>query len=124
MQGELIESCRVRKSLWDGPFAMSSSFTTLSGAYTVPGGGLNQSPPYCMVFSLGAAQNVTMYLPNPATVMWCHELVNAAAGAFSITLKGASAGNPTIGTIAQGKRAEVIWNIYATPQEWVALLSA
>ena len=124
MQGELLESCKIRKSLWDGPFAMSSSFTTLSGAYVVPGGGPNQSPPYCMVMSLGAAQNVTMYLPNPATVMWCHEIVNASAGAFSITLKGANTGNPTIGTIAQGKRAEVIWNVYASPQEWVALLSA
>jgi hypothetical protein len=77
-----------------------------------------------MVLVPTIASTVTMYLPNPATVMWCHEIVNNAATALSITLKGANTGNPTIGTIAQGKRAEVIWNIYSSPQEWIALLSA
>jgi len=124
MQGESIESCKIRKSLWDGPFAMSSSFLTLSGAYTVPGGAGGQSPPYCMVFSLGAAQNVTMYMPSPANLMWCHEIVNASTAANSITLKGANTGNPTIGTIAQGKRGEVVWNLYASTPEWICLLSA
>src|SRR6516164_2728666 len=124
MQGEMIESCRVRKCLWDGPFAMSSSYTTIGATYTVPGGGLNQNPPYCLVLVPTIASTVTMYLPNPGTVMWCHEIVNNAATALSITLKGANTGNPTIGTIAQGKRAEAIWNIYGSPQEWIALLSA
>jgi hypothetical protein len=124
MQGEMIESCRIRKSLWDGPFAMSSSYTTIGATYTVPGGALGQTPPYCMVLVPTIASTVTMYLPNPATLMWCHEIVNSAATALSITLKGANTGNPTIGTIAQGKRAEVIWNIYSSPQEWIALLSA
>ena len=124
MQGEMIESCKIRKSLWDGPFAMSSSFTTIGATYTIPGSGLNQTPPYCMVLAPTIASTVTMYLPNPATVMWCHEIVNAAGGAFSITLKGANTGNPTIGTIAQGKRGEVVWNIYSSPQEWLCLLSA
>ena len=124
MQGEMIETCKIRRSLWDGPFAMSSSYLTIGATYTVPGAGLNQSPPYCMVLVPTIASTVTMYLPNPATVMWCHEIVNQAGSALSITLKGANTGNPTIGTIAQGKRAEVIWNIYGSPQEWIALLSA
>jgi len=124
MQGEVIESSRIRKCLWDGPFAMSSSYTTIGSTYTVPGGALNQMPPYCMVLVPTLASTVTMYLPNPGTIMWCHEIVNNAASALSITLKGANTGNPTIGTIAQGKRAEVIWNIYGSPQEWQALLSA
>jgi len=124
MQGEMIESCKIRKSMWDGPFAMSSSYATVGATYTIPGGGLTQTPPYCMVLVPTIASTVTMYLPNPATVMWCHEIVNNAATALSITLKGANTGNPTIGTIAQGKRAEVIWNIYSSPQEWIALLSA
>ena len=122
MQGEMIESTRIRKCLWDGPFAMSSSYLSIGTTYTVPGGGLTQTPPYCLVLNPSAASTVTMYLPNPATVMWCHEIVNVSA--FAITLKGANTGNPTIGTIAAGKRAEVIWNLYGSPPEWVALLSA
>ena len=122
MQGEMIESCRIRKCSWDGPFAMSSSYSSIGTTYTIPGGGPNQSPPYCMVLNPSAASTVTMYLPIPATLMWCHEIVNVSA--FAITLKGANTGNPTIGTIAAGKRAEVIWNLYSSPPEWVALLSA
>ena len=123
MQGELIESCRVRKSLWDGPFAMTSQNLAISGAYTLPGSGLNQSPPYMIVLNPGASTyNVTMYTPNPATVMWCHEIWNSSTGAGSLTIKGIA--GATIGTVAPGKRAEVVWNIYASPQEWVAFLSA
>ena len=123
MQGEIIDSCRVRKSLWDGPFAMTSQNLAIAGAYTVPGGGLNQTPPYMIVLNPGATtQVVTMYAPNPGTVMWCHEIWNSSTGAGALTLHGIAGG--TIGTVAPGKRAEVVWNIYASPQEWVAFLSA
>ena len=124
MQGEMIESSRIRKSLWDGPFAMSSQYSSIGATYTIPGGAgvLNSSPAYCIVLNPSAASTVTMYLPNPATVMWCHEIVNVSANA--ITLKGGNTGNPTIGTIAAGKRGEVLWNLYAATPEWVCLLSA
>ena len=124
MQGENLESCRIRKSLWDGPFAMGSQYSSIGATYTIPGGA-GQSPPYCLVINPGAnasAFNVTMYMPVPSTVMWCHEIINVSANA--ITLKGANTGNPTIGTIAAGKRGEVLWNLYAAPPEWVCLLSA
>ena len=126
MQGEVVESCRIRKSMWDGPFAMSSQYTPISGAYQVPGGP-GQSPPYCIILIPGAnasAYNVTMYMPIPPTVMWCHEIVNVGSGAGGLQVKGASAGNPNIGLIAAGKRGELIWNIYGSPQEWQCLLSA
>jgi hypothetical protein len=125
MQGEMIESSRIRKCLWDGPFAMSSQYSSVGTTYTIPGGtAQNQTPAYCIVLNPSAASTVTMYLPNPTPnqLMWCHEVVNVST--FAITLKGANTGNPTIGTIAAGKRAEVIWNPYSSPQEWVALLSA
>ena len=123
MQGENLEACRIRKSLWDGPFAMGSQYSSIGATYTIPGGAsVNQSPTYAMVLNPSAASTVTMYLPNPATVMWCHEIINVSANA--ITLKGANTGNPTIGTIAAGKRGEVLWNLYAAPPEWVCLLSA
>ena len=123
MQGENLESCRIRKSLWDGPFAMGSQYSSIGATYTIPGGAsVNQAPTYAMVLNPSAASTVTMYLPNPATVMWCHEIINVSANA--ITLKGANTGNPTIGTIAAGKRGEVLWNLYAAPPEWVCLLSA
>ena len=122
MQGEIIESSKIRKSLWDGPFAMSSQYSSIGTTYTIPGGGLNQSPAYCMVLNPSAASTVTMYLPNPATIMWCHEIVNVST--FAISLKGANTGNPAIGTISAGKRGEVLWNLYSTPPEWVCLLSA
>ena len=125
MQGEVIDSSRIRKCLWDGPFAMTSQNLAISGAFQVPGGGVNQSPPYMIMLNPGVTtQNVTMYAPNPSTVMWCHEIWNTATATGVLTLKGASAGNPTIGTVAAGKRAEVVWNLYASPQEWAAFLSA
>jgi hypothetical protein len=125
MQGELIESCRVRKSLWDGPFAMTSQNLAISGAFQVPGGGLNQTPSYMIMLNPGVTtQNVTMYLPNPATVMWCHEIWNTATATGVLTLKGANTGNPTIGSVTFGKRAEVVWNFYVATPEWAAFLSA
>ena len=124
MQGEMLESCKIRKSLWDGPFAMGSQYSTVGATYTIPGGGttMNQAPTYAIVLSPTIASSVTMYLPNPANQMWCHEIINV--GAFAITVKGANTGNPTIGTIAAGKRGEVLWNLYAATPEWVCLLSA
>jgi hypothetical protein len=125
MQGELIESCRVRKCLWDGPFAMTSQNLAISAPYLVPGGGVNQAPPYMIMLNPGVATiNVTMYLPIPANVMWCHEVWNTAAATGVLTLKGANTGNPTIGSVAVGKRAEVVWNFYAATPEWQAFLSA
>jgi hypothetical protein len=126
MQGELLESCRVRKSLWDGPFAMTSqNVSNLAAPYQVPGGGLGQSPPYMLMFNPGVGTfNVTMYLPSPSSVMWCHEIWNTAAATGVLTLKGANTGNPTIGSVAAGKRAEVVWNFYAATPEWAAFLSA
>jgi len=126
MQGEVIESCRIRKSLWDGPFAASSQYTVISGAYSVPGGA-GFSPAYCIVLNPGANGspfNVTMYAPVPPTLMWCHEIVNVGTGAGGLQVKGASAGNPNIGLIAAGKRGELIWNIYSSPPDWQCLLSA
>lgn len=125
MQGEVLESCRVRKSLWDGPFAMTSQNLAISANYVVPGGGLGQSPSYMIMLNPGVnTYTVTMYLPNPGTVMWCHEIWNTASATGVLTLKGANTGNPTIGSVAAGKRAEVVWNLYASPQEWAAFLSA
>jgi hypothetical protein len=117
MQGELIESSRLRRSSWDGPFGMTYSNQTITGAYTVP-----STAPYMIVLSAAGAQNATMYTPPVTNVMWCHELW--ASGAGTITIKGASAGNPTIGTVAAGKRAEIVWNPMASPQDWVTFLSA
>jgi hypothetical protein len=123
MQGELIESSVIRKSKWDGPFAMTSQNLAIAGAYTVPGGAGGQSPPYMIVLNPGATtQVVTMYPPSPATVMWCHEIWNSSVGAGALTLHGVA--GATIGSVAPGKRAEVVWNIYASPAEWVAFLSA
>jgi hypothetical protein len=125
MQGELIESSRIRKCLWDGPFAMTNQNLSISGAYVVPGGAINQAPPYMILLNPGVGTfNVTMYLPLPATVMWCHEIWNTAAATGVLTLKGANTGNPTIGSVAFGKRAEVVWNYYAATPEWAAFLSA
>ena len=126
MQGEVIESCRLWKCMWDGPFAASSQYSSIAGAYQVPGGA-NLSPAYCIVLNPGAnasAYNVTMYVPVPATVMWCHEIVNVGSGAGGLQVKGASTGNPNIGLIAAGKRGELIWNIYSSPPDWQCLLSA
>jgi len=125
MQGELIESSRIRKCLWDGPFAMTTQNLTIVANYQVPGGALNQSPPYMIMLNPGASTfNVTMYLPNPANVMWCHEIWNTIGATGVLTLKGANTGNPTIGSVAANKRAEVVWNFYAATPEWVAFLSA
>lgn len=125
MQGEVVEASRIRKCLWDGPFAMTSQNLTITANYTVPGGGLAQTPPYMIMLNPSVTTyNVQMYLPNPSTVMWCHEIWNTAAATGVLTLKGANTGNPTIGSVAAGKRAEVVWNIYASPQEWAAFLSA
>ena len=126
MQGEVAENCRIRKCMWDGPFAMSSIYTPISGAYQVPGGA-NQTAPYCIVLNPGAnasAYNVTMYAPVPATVMWCHEIVNVGSGAGGLQVKGASTGNPNLAVIPAGKRGELIWNLYASPPDWQCLLSA
>lgn len=123
MQGEILESSRLRKCLWDGPFAMTSQNLTISGAYALPGGAVNQSPPYMIMLNPGATtQNVTMYSPLPANVMWCHEIWNTSVGAGSLTIKGV--GGATIGTVAPGKRAEVVWNYYLATPEWAAFLSA
>jgi hypothetical protein len=125
MQGQMIESARIRKSLWDGPFAMTNENLTITGAYQVPGGAGGQSHPYMIMLNPGASTfNVTMYLPSPANVMWCHEIWNTVGATGILTLKGANTGNPTIGSVGAGKRAEVVWNYYAATPEWAAFLSA
>lgn len=122
MQGEIIESARVRRSLWDGPFAMSYQLQNTTTAVVLSAG---MQYPYALVYNPGTTPiNVTMYTPNPATVMWCHEIINLGTGAGAITVKGASSGNPTVGTIAAGKRGEVVWNPFASPQDWTVYLSA
>lgn len=125
MQGQMIEASRIRKCLWDGPFAMTNENLTITGAYQVPGASPGQSPPYMLMLNPGTSTfNVTMYMPSPANVMWCHEIWNTAAATGVLTLKGANTGNPTIGSVAVGKRAEVVWNYYAATPEWAAFLSA
>ena len=121
MQGEIIEASRLRKSMWDGPFGMSYSSQTISGAYTV-----SPQAPYMIVLSAAVAQNVTMYNPASATppvspnVMWCHEIF--AAGAGALTIKGTQ--GTTVGTIPAGKRGEIVFNPMASPQDWLVFLSA
>ena len=117
MQGEIIENSRLRKSMWEGPFGMTYSTQTISGAYTVP-----NTAPYMIVLSAASAQNAQMYMPPVTNVMWCHEMY--ASGAGAITVKGANTGNPTVGTIPAGKRGEIVWNPMASPQEWTVFLSA
>ena len=126
MQNQIVENCRIRRSYWDGPFVASSQYNVIAGAFQVPGGA-GQSPPYCLGINPGAnasAFNVTMYMPVPSTVMWCHEIVNVGTGAGGLQIKGASAGNPNIAVIPAGKRGELIWNLYAATPEWSCLLSA
>lgn len=121
MQGEIIEASRIRRSMWDGPFAMSYAMYNTTTNFVWPA-----NPPYALVINNGTTPiNVTMYTPSPAIgIMWCHELISMATGAGAITIKGASAGNPTIGTLPVGKRAEIVWNpLQATP-DWNVFLSA
>lgn len=121
MQGEIIESARIRKSMWDGPFAMSYSIQNITTSFT-----MNSNPPYAIVINSGTTPiNITMYTPSPSNnIMWCHEIINNGTGAGALTIKGASAGNPTIGTIAAGKRGELIWNPTQATPDWNVFLSA
>lgn len=122
MQGELIESCRIRRSSWEGPFAMSYTLQATTTAVVLASGA---QLPYALVYNPGTtAINLTMYSPTPANLMWCHEIINLGTSTGAITVKGASAGNPTIGTIPAGKRGEVVWNPFASPQDWTVYLSA
>jgi hypothetical protein len=116
MQGEIIESSRLKKSLWDGPFGMSYSYQTITGTYTVPA----NNPPYMIVLSAAGAQNVNMYTPAVTTVMWCHEIW--AAGAGALTIKGTQ--GSTVGTIPAGKRGEIVFNPQSSPQDWTVFVSA
>lgn len=126
MQGEILDGCRIRKSMWDGPFAMSYAVTNTTTNYQVPPGTASGGPPYAIVINNGTTPiNVTMYTPVPATgIMWCHEIISMATGAGAITIKGASSGNPTIGTLPVGKRAEVVWNPFQATPDWNVFLSA
>jgi hypothetical protein len=67
-------------------------------------------------------QNVQMYTPAAPALMWSHEIWNSAAATGVLTLK--SVAGATIGSIAVGKRAEVVWNPSAVPPDWSAFLSA
>ena len=116
MQSEIVDSSRLRKSSWDGPFGMSYQQSTITGAFTVP----PVNAPYMIALSAASAQNVTMYTPQVTNVMWCHEIWSQGAG--TLTVKGTQ--GTTVGTIASGKRAEVVWNPMASPQDWVCFLSA
>lgn len=122
MQGEILDSCRIRRSSWEGPFAMSCTMqnTTVSQVLSP---GINY--PYALVYNPGTTPiNVTMYTPNPANLMWCHELINMGTGAGAITVKGASTGNPTLNTIPAGKRGEIVWNPFQATPDWNVFLSA
>ena len=122
MQGQMFDQTRFRRCVWDGAFGLSYGFFNTTANFQFPG----VSPPYAIAISNGITPiNVTMYTPSPAVgVMWCHELINLGTGAGTITVKGASAGNPTIGTVAAGKRAEIVWNPTAATPDWVVFLSA
>lgn len=122
MQGEVIDSSVIRRSRWDGPFAMSYMLQNTTSAQVLSS---TQTLPYALVYNSGTTPiNVTMYTPSPTTQMWCHEIINLGTGAGAITVKGASAGNPTVGTIPAGKRGEIVWNPFASPQDWTVYLSA
>jgi hypothetical protein len=123
MQGEIIESSRIRRSMWDGPFAMSYQLQNTTSPVVL---GAGAQLPYALVYNPGTTPiTVTMYTPNPSNIMWCHEIINLGTGAGTITVKGASAGNPSLSpTVAAGKRAEVVWNPFAATPDWTVYVSA
>jgi len=122
MQGQMFDLSRFRRCVWDGPFGLSFGFMNTTTSFNFP----SVSPPYAIAVSNGVTPlNVTMYVPVPATgIMWCHELINLGTGAGTITIKGSSSGNPTVGSVAAGKRAEIVWNPTAATPDWVVFLSA
>ena len=113
-----LDGSRARGVIQDGPQLMNSSNQTLTASVT-----LGVGAPYLIVLNPGVATyNVTMYTPPVPGIAIKHEVYNSAAATGVLTLKGIA--GATIGSVAVGKRAEVIWNPYASPQEWVATLSA
>jgi hypothetical protein len=124
MQGQIFDQCKIRRSMWDGPMGLSYGMLNVSGAYSLPNGA-----PYLIALNNGAtAINVTMYNPTLAgsptapNIMWCHELWNQGNTTGTITIKGVGGG--TVGTLAPGKRAEVVWNAGGASPEWVVFVSA
>jgi hypothetical protein len=113
-----IDNSRIRGSVIDGPAAVTFSNQAISGAFTV-----SPNSPYMIVLNPGVTtQNVTMYTPQAPNVMWSHEIWNSAAATGVLTLKNIA--GATIGSIAVGKRAEVVFNPAAVPPDWSAFLSA
>lgn len=114
---ELIDDTRARNLIIDGPAKFNVSSQTIAATYSV----LPTSPYYLALDPGVTTQKVLMYVPPAGAVSIKHEVANIAAATGVLTLRDAG-DTTTLGSVAVGKRGELIWN--PKTSLWSAFLSA
>jgi hypothetical protein len=113
----LIDDTRARNLIMDG--AAKYNMTSQAISATV---NLTPNAPYYSALDPGVTtQKVIMYTPPPGAVAICHEVANIAAATGVINIRDPG-DTTTLGSVAIGKRAEVVWN--PKTSTWSVFLSA